>query len=307
MIEIALILSLVLAFIVGSNDVMGSLGVSYGSKVVSMRKALALIIVFGLLGIFLFGHLIMKTIGSGIVPVMNPLPVVVSAILISVVILYFRIPASMTQVVVGSLVGYAFASSLPIYWSNFSVIILSLMVSPVMGIVLAGTFYVLYIKYVLNREMSMERRYFLKKLFVYYQIITGCIMAGAIGAMDVGIVMGFNIGFENILLLEIIGGIGISAGVLVWGRKILRHVSRGMVSLTPEKGFFAQLAGLITVMCFLLSSIPVSPTTILVASIMGVGLVSGKINRHIMFDILILWMLVVPMSILLGFAVSFAF
>ncbi|MBN2042396.1 MAG: inorganic phosphate transporter [Candidatus Aenigmarchaeota archaeon] len=304
MLEIALLLSLILAFIVGSNDVMGSLGIAYGSRILSMKKTIILMAIFGVIGISFFGHMIINTIGNGIAEIINPLPIVVSAIIMAVAVLYFRIPTSMTQIVIGSIAGYALAVESTVYWGNFIAILVSQIISPIIAIFLAGYMYLIYSKYVTSRRMEIEIRLKIKKLITYLQIVVGCLMAIALGAMEVGVVMGFNLGIENLMILETLGAVGIVLGISVWGRKIMRHVSRGFVSLTPEKGFVAQLAGLITVLCFFAQSIPVSPTAVIMGSIIGIGRVTGKMNRNIFFDILVLWVFVVPFSMMISFLVA---
>lgn len=301
MVFVSLLLSVVLAFIVGSNDVIGSLGITYGSRVLSMRKTLLLMCICNLIGIYLFGPMIINVVGEGIADIMNPLPIVVSAIAISLVVLYFRIPASITQIVLGSIVGYALANNLTVFWGNFLSILIAIIISPLIAILLSGNSYLIYVRYVLFRGMGIERRIFVRKLFSYSQIVLGCLIAVALGAIEVGVVMGFNLGFEEIWILQLSGALGIILGIVIWGRVIMRHVTRGFVSLTPEKGFIAQLAGLITILIFFYNAIPVSVSMIITGSIIGIGRVSGKMNRKVLFDIFALWIFVVPGSVFLGF------
>ncbi len=304
MMFVSLLLSVVLAFIVGSNDVIGSLGITYGSRVLSMRKTLFLMCVCNLIGICLFGPMIINVVGEGIAEIMDPLPIVVSAIAIAIAVLYFRIPASVTQIVLGSIVGYALANNLTVFWGNFVSILVAIIISPVIAIFLAGNSYLLYVRYVMIRGMGIERRIMIRKTFSYLQIIVGCLTAVALGAIEVGVVMGFNLGFENVGILQLAGAAGILLGIVVWGRKIMRHVTRGFVSLTPEKGFIAQLAGLITILIFFYNAIPVSVSMIITGSIIGIGRISGKMNRKILFDTFALWIFVVPGSVILGFVLG---
>jgi phosphate/sulfate permease len=304
MLDIALYLCLILAFIIGANSVMGSLGASYGSRILSMRKTLLLIIVFSLLGVFLFGHLLMRTVSTGIAFIADPFPIALSVVVVSFVILIFKIPASITQIVLGCLLGSALANSASIAWQSFSVILLSLMASPLICIILSGVFYTTYMRFMIGRKITERVHISINKFFVYSQIAIGCCLAAAIGANDVGVVMGLEFGFEPLLLLELIGGMGIAIGILVFGRQIIRHVSRGLVPLTPDKGFFAQLAGLATLIIFLSFSIPVPPNTVMVGSLIGIGLATRNINKRMTFDILVLWVITLPISVFTGFAIE---
>jgi PiT family inorganic phosphate transporter len=295
---------MVLAFIIGSNDLIGSLGTSYGAKIISMRKALTLTIIFNLIGIAFFGQFIMNTVGKGIAMIINPLPIALASIIVAIIILYFKIPTSITQIVLGAIIGSAVAMNSMILWRNVFLIIGTWIISPLMGLVLGGTFYVLFIKYVLSKRKRIYERILLRKVFIYLQIFAGCLLAMAVGANDVGVVMGFNLGFENLFLLEALGALGICLGIFTWGRKIMKMIGRSLTNLTPERGFFAQMGGFITIFFFVLLGIPVSPTSVVVSSIMGVGLITKRINKRIMKDVFLLWLVTVPLSIFFGFGIT---
>ena len=53
---------------IGANDAANSLGPAVGSKVLNLRQAVILIVVFGFLGAFFQGSHVIKTVGKGIVP-----------------------------------------------------------------------------------------------------------------------------------------------------------------------------------------------------------------------------------------------
>src|SRR5512137_2312247 len=53
---------------IGANDAANSLGTAVGSRVITLRQAIILIVIFGFLGAFLQGSYVTKTIGKGIVP-----------------------------------------------------------------------------------------------------------------------------------------------------------------------------------------------------------------------------------------------
>ena len=54
---------------IGANDAANSLGAAVGSRVLKLKQAIILISIFGILGAFLQGSYVVKTIGKGIVPI----------------------------------------------------------------------------------------------------------------------------------------------------------------------------------------------------------------------------------------------
>ena len=63
-----LLMGAAIGWSIGANDAANSLGTAVGSKVLNLKQAIILIVVFGLLGAFLQGAHVTKTIGRGIVP-----------------------------------------------------------------------------------------------------------------------------------------------------------------------------------------------------------------------------------------------
>ena len=88
------------------------------------------------------------------------------------------------------------------------------------------------------------------------------------------------------------------------GKNVIKAIIGGITKLTPEKAFFAQLSGFIVLLFFVLNGIPASPTALIVSSIMGVGLASGQINKKRFSEMLFTWVIIIPISILIGFSIT---
>ena len=68
LIPLAVLLGMAVGWSIGANDAANSLGTAVGSRVLTLKRAIILIAIFGFLGVFLQGSYVVKTIGKGIVP-----------------------------------------------------------------------------------------------------------------------------------------------------------------------------------------------------------------------------------------------
>ncbi|MEM1669958.1 MAG: inorganic phosphate transporter [Candidatus Methanomethylicaceae archaeon] len=64
---IGLLLSFIMAMNIGGNDAANPTSVAVGSGIISLKKALLLFAIFTITGALLQGHMVMKTIGRGVV------------------------------------------------------------------------------------------------------------------------------------------------------------------------------------------------------------------------------------------------
>lgn len=75
-----------------------------------------------------------------------------------------------------------------------------------------------------------------------------------------------------------LGGIGIVAGLAMWGYRIITAIGQKLTKLTPSRGFCIELGAAITVILASRIGLPVSTTHCQVGATMGVGLVELKAN-----------------------------
>ncbi len=69
LVPLVILMGLAVGWSIGANDAANSLGTAVGARVVTLRQAIVLIVIFGFLGAFLQGAHVTKTIGKGIVPI----------------------------------------------------------------------------------------------------------------------------------------------------------------------------------------------------------------------------------------------
>lgn len=163
-----------------------------------------------------------------------------------------------------------------------------------------------------------------ERVFGVLMVVTACAMAFAHGSNDVanaigpvaaivGIVQsGGEIAQKSILPIWvlILGGAGIVAGLLMYGRRVMATIGKNITELTPSRGFAATLAAATTVVFASSTGLPISTTHTLVGAVLGVGLARGigALNLTVVRTIFLSWIVTLPagalMSILFFFTLK---
>ncbi|MCL2142079.1 MAG: inorganic phosphate transporter [Methanimicrococcus sp.] len=326
---IALILAgFYMAWNIGANDLANAMGTSVGSKALTIKKVIILAAIFELAGAVLFGGKVTGKIAKGIVPIdliiqINPDIVAVgmlAAVLASgfwiTFATFYNLPVSTTHSIVGSVLGfglicvyYGFIPFSVIQWIVIVQIILSWLVSPLLGGILAFIVFHIIRRQFLSKAENVSK---VEQRFIVLQIITACYVAFAHGSNDVANAIGplyavFETnGFSGVLGLDLInsllllGGIGIVFGLSTWGYKVINTVGHKITELTPTRGFSAELATATVVLAHSAYALPISTTHTLVGAVIGVGLAGGlsRVNLKVIKNIIVSWIITVPASAL---------
>ena len=103
----------------------------------------------------------------------------------------------------------------------------------------------------------------------------------------------------------LVGGLGIVAGLALYGYRVIRTIGTRITELTPSGGFAATLAASSTVAIASAISLPISTTHTLVGGVLGVGLARGisAINLKVVSTIIMCWLVTLP----IGAALSILF
>ncbi len=149
-----------------------------------------------------------------------------------------------------------------------------------------------------------------EKVFAVLMIVTACCMAFAHGSNDVAnaigplaavvsiVESGGEIGAQSSLAWWILplGGIGIVAGLALFGHRVIKTIGNGITHLTPSRGFAAELAAATTVVIASGSGLPISTTQTLVGAVLGVGMARGiaAINLGVVRNIVVSWVITLP-------------
>jgi len=151
-----------------------------------------------------------------------------------------------------------------------------------------------------------------EKVFALLMIVTACCMAFAHGSNDVANAIGPLAAVESIISnngeiakkaaiawwILPLGGLGIVAGLALFGHKVIATIGNGITHLTPSRGFAAELAAACTVVIASGTGLPISTTQTLVGAVLGVGMARGiaAINLGVVRNIVISWVITLPIG-----------
>jgi PiT family inorganic phosphate transporter len=97
----------------------------------------------------------------------------------------------------------------------------------------------------------------------------------------------------------------IAAGTMAGGKKIIKTMGSKIIRISPLQGFAAETAGALTIIVASRAGVPVSTTHCINASIMGVGATKrlSAVRWGVAGNIVVAWVLTMPLSALLAFTV----
>jgi len=155
-----------------------------------------------------------------------------------------------------------------------------------------------------------------ERIFGVLMIFTACSMAFAHGSNDVANAIGPLAAINGIVesggvvaqesamptWILLLGGVGIVAGLALYGHKVIRTIGTQITELTPSSGFAAELAAATTVVLASGYSLPVSTTHTLVGGVLGVGLARGiaALNLRVVATIFVSWLVTLPAGAILS-------
>ncbi|WP_448535585.1 inorganic phosphate transporter [Pseudothermotoga sp.] len=383
---VAFVVGFMMAFSIGANDVANSMSTAVGARAITPKQAVMIAAVLEFLGAVMFGSHVATTITKGIVKVefMNdPRHVLAGALAAllgsSVWILLATVwgmPVSTTHSIVGGMTGFGIASAglHAINWSRMISIVLSWVLSPIAGWLLAyvlfkivshailrrprpafamkrsipliifATFFIVCLLFAVKtlkanfeealrwslviaavagvlgtmllrriRPLGLDEYEYVEAVFKRLQIMTSCYVSFSHGANDVANAVGpvalvyWIISHGNVAQkievpawLLAIGGLGISAGALFLGQRVMKTVGEEITQLNNSRGFCIDFSAASTVLFASVLGLPISTTHVVVGSVVGVGTARGVelVNVGVLKNIVISWFATVPVSAL---------
>ncbi|MDZ7661532.1 inorganic phosphate transporter [Thiohalophilus sp.] len=182
-------------------------------------------------------------------------------------------------------------------------------------IMLIGIYFIRRLKF----DPNADREYHftnVEKVFGILMMVTACAMAFAHGSNDVANAVGPLAAVVSIVQnngevtqrslmapwILLLGGIGIVAGLMMYGHKVIATVGQGITELTPSRGFAATLAAATTVVVASGTGLPISTTHTLVGAVLGVGMARGiaAVNMGVVRAIFMSWIVTLPAGAILA-------
>jgi PiT family inorganic phosphate transporter len=309
-----LVLIIVLALLFdlanGWHDCANAIATVVSTKVLSPLTAVLLAAVMNILGAF-FTTAVAKTIGKGIVDPLAVTDTVIIAALLSAIIwnlitILMGLPVSSSHALFGGLVGAAMAhgGASILNYDGITKILMSLLVSPILGI-LIGYFFMKLILYLFGHLAPG----IISRSFGRLQIFSSAFFAFGHGSNDAQKAMG-------IITMALVSGgvlqsvevpkwvilacaIAMGLGTLFGGWKIIKTLGTKMLKLEPIHGFAAETSATAIIVAASHFGLPVSTTHVVSSAILGVGATKrlSAVRWGIAGRIVTAWVLTLPACI----------
>ena len=282
-----------IAWNIGANDSANAMGTAVGAGILSFRQATLTIAIFVMMGAYLKGYKVMKTVGEGIVPsgflTMEMAVIALLAAGIWVTIATVKgLPVSTTQAIVGGVIGVGLAAHAPVNWWTLGKIASAWVVSPILSGILAMGLYRFY-TWVVSRIKSVS---VIEAMYKALAILGGSYMAFNFGTNEVANASGpiVGAGFMEPRAAGILVALSLAVGSLTFSYAVMHTVGKKITALGPISAFAAQFGSAMAVSLANFLGLPVSSSQSIVGGVVGVGLMVGQgVEKSVIRDILFGW------------------
>ncbi len=105
----------------------------------------------------------------------------------------------------------------------------------------------------------------------------------------------------------LIAAAGLSAGIALWGSKVIETVGERITPLSPPSAYVAQMSATLAMLVVSRLGLPVSTSMAIVGGVMGVGLSKGvrTLNVKVLARIFGMWLLALPATIGITYALTY--
>lgn len=320
-VSVIVIVALVFDFTNGAHDSANAIATVVSTKVLSPRTAVLMAAILNFVGA-LVGTSVAHTIGSGIIhPDMVKgsqslvLAALIGAIFWNGLTWYLGLPSSSSHALIGGLMGSAIAHggwTTLNYGSIFKKIVLPLFFSPLAGFA-CGYLLMLVLAWVCARAHPRKANQAFRKL----QIVSSAFMATSHGLNDaqktMGIITLALFIFHLIptlvvpLWVKIASALVMGLGTATGGWKIVKTMGHKIFKLEPLHGFAAETSAALVIAAASSVGAPISTTHTISSAVLGVG--SSKrlsaVRWGVAGNMLVAWILTIPMAGIVGFCVYY--
>lgn len=310
---------MIFQLVMGANDGGVLLGSIVSSNFIHPLLALLILLLSLFAAPFIFGTAVVKTLGTKIFPLeYMTLPILYGALVATLLWVIFaqriKYPVSISYTFVGALVGGSLASS---YRSHLNVseaikVFGGLLVSIVVSFILG---------YLIVKLLNWFLRFVTPRVspvFKILQIFTSILLVIGYGANDAEKALSLvymatyitkssvNPNPSNPLIVLFLALIFI-IGTLFFGANSLTTSGFRLMKSNPKQVFLAQGITSLTVLTFAHVGLPISSTETLNMGVVGIGYSEKpySVKWSVVRNLLITWVVTVPMSIILSGAVTF--
>jgi len=306
--------ALVFDYLNGFHDAANSIATVVSTRVLTPGKAVIWAAFFNFAAAFIFGTVVAKTIGSGMVRLESVDRTVIfaglmGAIVWNIITWYFGLPTSSSHALIGGYAGSAVAKAGlgVIIVSGWTKTLIFIVLSPVIGMVLG--FISMAITMWASRHSSPRA---VDSRFRKLQLVSAAAYSLGHGTNDAQKTMGiiasvlFTSGylktFDIPLWVILLAHCAIALGTLSGGWRIVKTMGQRITALRPIGGFCAESAAAVCLFGLAMNGIPVSTTHTITGAIIGVGstrrltAVRWAVTKNIVWA----WIVTIPAAALIA-------
>jgi PiT family inorganic phosphate transporter len=287
----ALALSAVLCTILGGNNFSTCLGASFGARIIKLSDAMLIASVGVLVGTLFEGYKLSNVLEGQILPALSTSGLVVillTGMSVMMIVTLFRLPLSLSQVLVGAGWGLALATGARVASAYSITVLLSWVLSPALGFCVSAIIERLVLK--LGRRAKDVLA--LNRTYANLTLIAGFYAAYTLGANTLGLVVGlFSSSVGNRLSLSIALSAATIVGILFLSKGTVRSVADNLVGLNPSTAMSAQFGGAMSVHVFTQLGLPVSISQVVIGGMSGAASVKRMsiTNKRIIQQVIAGW------------------
>jgi PiT family inorganic phosphate transporter len=329
-----ILLGLIFDFINGFHDAANSIATIVTTKVLTPFQAVIWAAFFNFVAFFISKYIIgefgiANTVSKTVYEQYITLPVILAGVIAAIIWNLFTwwkgIPSSSSHTLIGGFAGSAIMASgfHAIHGSIIVKIASFIFLAPFIGMAIAFLFS-LVVMYGCRHVSHLRAEVWFKHLQLASsamfsighglndsQKVMGIIAAAMIAAHQMGVAENLSISsVANIPdWVAFACFTAISIGTMSGGWRIVKTMGSKITKVTPFEGVVAETAGAITLYLTEYLKIPVSTTHTIAGSIIGVGATKrlSAVRWGIAKDLMIAWVLTIPVSALLGAAIFYLF
>ena len=310
---VVIVVALIFDMINGFHDTANAIATVVATGVLHIRAAILIAAGLNFLGA-LSGTAVAGTVGKdvlnpGYVSQVSVLAALLGAIIWNLITWYRGIPSSSSHALFGGLIGSAIVKSgtVAVKWAGLLKIVLFLVISPLVGFVLAMIFMVI-ITWVCHRSNPSK----LSRPFRFLQLCSASFMAYAHGSNDAqktmgvitmalvaaGIIHSANGKFPVPIWVMCACATAMCIGTAMGGKKIIKTMGCKIIDLKPAHGFASEMGAALTIVSATHAGLPLSTTHVITGSVMGVGAVkdAAAVKWGVTTRIVWAWILTLPLS-----------
>jgi PiT family inorganic phosphate transporter len=308
-----LALTLVYGYLNGLLSSASIVATVISSRALGPRQALIMATIGVVAGPFLLGVAVANTLGHELVSEQATTATVVIAALVGAILwssftVWLKIPSSISQALVGALVGAVWSGygSDAIISTGLIKALLGLFLSPVLGL-LVGYWLVRFSYWASASATPHVNRWFKRG-----QVLAALLMALSFGANDgqklVGVVVlgligtGFLESFAVPVWVVAFSAASTGLGSIVGGWRLIHTLGGKFYKIRPIHGFGAQVASGAVIFGASLLGGPVSGSQVVTSAIVGAGGADRiqKVRWSVVQNIALGWLLTIPISAFIG-------